>query len=191
LRHIIREHNKIQSGGEIILSGECDGNHNIPLFISMLGEKGNDIELCNVDAIIKINETIRIIIEIEESGFLPTKICGKYLTSNLAKYYQYKKEPPIVLDSSNLIFIQVLDIQKQSEDKEKQFKHIETAIKNLIDVAEDNKFEHGCIKDYYIVPINAKQIKTLYQINEKVDKDEYDKSEYEKIKQIIEKELYL
>ena len=176
---------------EILLSGECGGIHNLPLFISNnpYDKKGNETELCNVDAIIKTNETIRIIIEIEESGFLPTKICGKYLTSNLAKYYQYKKEERIFLDFSNIVFIQILDMQKQSKDKENQFRHIETAIKNLINVAEDNGFDHGCIKDYDMVLLKAKKISELKKITNEIDENEYNKIEYADLKNIIETKL--
>ena len=191
LRHIMKKYaaKKCGSSGKVTLARECDGDHNLPLFTAPDDKKSNATELCNVDAIIMIDQKIKIILEIEESGFLPTKICGKYLTSNLAKYYQYKNGSPIALDSSIVTFIQVLDTQNQSEDKQKQFKHIETAIKNLINVAEDNKFEHGCIKDYNIVLINAKDIKTLKSIDEKIDDNEYNKKEYNKLKNIIENEL--
>jgi len=192
LRHIIRKYNKIKSGGKYFLSGECGGNHNLPLFIrnDTNDTTGNATELCNVDAIIKTSDAIGIIIEIEESGYLPTKICGKYLTSNLAKYYQYKKIDYIPFDSLNISFIQIIDMRKQSKEKEEQFRHIEKAIKNLINVAEKGGFEHGCIKEYNIVLINAKKINGLMEINNEIDENEYNKTkEYAELINIIEAKL--
>ena len=70
----------------LILDPACGGNQNIPLFLK--GQKSNKTEICNVDAAIIRNNKVKVIIEIEESTITPTQICGKLLTSILAKNYK-------------------------------------------------------------------------------------------------------
>ncbi len=126
---------------KIFKSPECGGTHNIPLFCSK--EKANSTEYCNVDLLILKNEKIKVIIEIEESGIIPNKICGKFLTSALSSYYIHESENnrPIDMDNS-VAFIQILDTSKleESTSKKGQFANIEKSIQNVIPV-KGNKID--------------------------------------------------
>lgn len=129
------------SDSKIIKSIECGGNQNIPLFCSR--EKGNDTEYCNVDLLILKNGKIKVIIEIEESGIIPTKICGKFLTSALSSYYIHESENNIPIEMDNSVtFIQILDTSKleESTSKKEQFTNIEKSIKNVIPI-KGNKID--------------------------------------------------
>ncbi|MCZ7360632.1 MAG: hypothetical protein O8C55_11195 [Candidatus Methanoperedens sp.] len=126
---------------KILKSVECGGTQNIPLFCST--EKGNDTEYCNVDLMILKNERIKVIIEIEESGITPSKICGKFLTSALSSNYIHESESnqPIDMDES-VTFIQILDISelKESTSKKEQLSNIEKSIQKIIPV-KDSKID--------------------------------------------------
>jgi hypothetical protein len=193
LRHIMKIMEKSTKEITLKLSPECDGCHNLPLYIKspVENETKSENEMCNVDAMILKNNDINIIIEIEESGFIPTKICGKYLTSNLAKLYQYKTIETIPTKESNILFIQIVDIQYQGQTKKSQFSHIETAINKLLETANDDGFEIGCIKRYKIIQIDGKSINGLNPNNDGEDEKEYDKKEYDELRKIIEDELKL
>lgn len=123
------------SNCKIIKSRECGGNQNIPLFCSK--EKGNDTEYCNVDLLILKNKKIKVIIEIEESGIIPTKICGKFLQSALSSYYIHESENNVPIDMDNSVtFIQILDTSNLEETTSKydQFTNIEKSIQNIIPI---------------------------------------------------------
>ncbi len=75
-----------------------------------------------------------MIIEIEESSIIPTKICGKFLTSRLSRYYipYKKKEIPI---SDRTLFVQVLS-EERIPDKssiQKQWLNIENTLRDMRD----------------------------------------------------------
>ena len=55
---------------------------------------------CSVDGLVLKDGMVSVILEVEESGVRPTKICGKFLTSALASYYIHssqKDEPTEIL----------------------------------------------------------------------------------------------
>ncbi len=112
----------------------CDGKQHIPLFYNPVKSKEN--EFCNVDMMILKHDKIRLIVEIEESNVKPTQVCGKFLTSALAKYFIHyvKNNEPIEMDE-NVTFIQILDTSKLAKGKTKkivQWKQLETSINNLL-----------------------------------------------------------
>ena len=94
-------------GYEVILDPACGGSENIPLFLTR--KKSNDTEVCNVDALILLGGRARVAIEIEESSILPTQICGKLLTTALAKYYIHRNAQDRPIPLQDVLFIQVLD----------------------------------------------------------------------------------
>lgn len=112
----------------------CEGKQHIPLFCNPVKSKEN--EFCNVDMMVLKNDKIRLIIEIEESNVKPTQVCGKFLTSALAKYFIHnsKDNRPIEMDES-VSFIQILDTSKLVKEKTKkimQWKQLETSINNVL-----------------------------------------------------------
>ncbi len=79
---------------------------------------------------------VRAIIEIEESNVKPTRVCGKFLTSALAKYliHKSKGDLPIEMDEE-VAFIQILDSSKLVKGKTKkvdQWKLLEKSISSII-----------------------------------------------------------
>jgi hypothetical protein len=140
------------------LDHDCGTNKNgeqkIPLF---LGIKSNETHLCCVDALLLKNDDVVAVIEIEEadkeeSGFKPSLICGKYLTTALSEQYIHENESDIYI-MKDINFIQiVLDKSQNKLDSRKpeQYKNIENAIKE-----KTLKGNFGCIKTYDLILIPA------------------------------------
>lgn len=82
-----------------------DARQQLPLFSSE--DTSRETQLCKVDMLIVSENKVKVVIEIEESGRIPTKICGKFLTTGLAKLYKPYKGNALSL-ASPLLFIQVL-----------------------------------------------------------------------------------
>jgi hypothetical protein len=136
---------------DVILSQDCGGNQNIPLFVTTT--KSNKTEICDVDAMVKMGDAAKIIIEIEESENKPVHLFGKYLASNLAKLYEDKNGNKVKLPNSSVCFIQIVDTKglPEKSSKPEQFGHIEAAITDLISGAENL----GCVKEYKLFQING------------------------------------
>lgn len=111
----------------------CDGDQRIPLFYDK--EKSRATEYCNVDMLVLRENRVRAIIEIEESNVKPTQICGKFLTSALAKYYihENKENAPVEMFDS-VTFIQIVDSSKLKKNsvKPKQWKALERSIQSIL-----------------------------------------------------------
>ena len=111
----------------------CGGNQHIPLFCDR--KKTRATQYCNVDLLVLKENRVRAIIEIEESNVKPTQVCGKFLTSALARYYIHdNKENEIVEMDEDVAFIQILDASKlrANSAKRKQWKTIERSIKSIL-----------------------------------------------------------
>lgn len=111
----------------------CGGDQHIPLFYDK--EKSRVTEFCNVDMLVLKENRVRAIIEIEESNVKPTQICGKLLTSALARYYihENKENEPFEM-CDNVTFIQIVDSSKLKKNsaKPKQWKTLERSIQNIL-----------------------------------------------------------
>lgn len=125
---------RLAGRGELIRDSACGGAHHLPLFIGPT--KGFDTRMCDVDLLIVSENQIRVIVEIEESGFVPTKICGKFLQAAFATHFIHGSRPVLKLPYSNsVLFVQVLDgskILKQGTRKILQGKLIERHIRNIL-----------------------------------------------------------
>lgn len=112
----------------------CGGKKFLPLFSS--DRRSRDTQLCKVDLMVLKNNTIKVILEVEESGFNPAKICGKFLTSALASYFihnSYGGDP--VGFSDNVKFVQVIDASKfikPGSRKKEQYELINNQINQLL-----------------------------------------------------------
>lgn len=128
---------RLDSRFELVRDPACGGNHHLPLFVGK--QKGRATRMCCVDLLVlEVNSkppnagpgdpvgpirevlkqvlgsgTVRVIVEIEESGFLPTKICGKLLQAALATHFIHdtRREGAIPY-SDQVLFVQVLDGSK-------------------------------------------------------------------------------
>ena len=119
---------------ELLRDPACDGCQQLPLFVGK--EKNRATRMCCVDLLILSDGKVQGIIEIEESGFLPTKICGKFLQAALATHFIHDKqsEEPIPY-AEKVFFIQVLDgskCLKYGSRKDAQAAIIEQEIRNLL-----------------------------------------------------------
>lgn len=118
---------------ELIKDSACGGTQHISLFVEK--EKGFDTRICDVDLLIVVEDKIKVIVEIEESGFFPTKICGKFLQSAIARYFIHDSRPKPVPYDNRVLFIQVLDGSKclpEGNQKNKQAEMIKQKICDLI-----------------------------------------------------------
>jgi hypothetical protein len=89
-----------------------------------------------VDLLVLQSGTVRAIVEIEESGFLPTKICGKFLQAALATHFIHDSRSAATIPyADEVVFIQVLDgskCLKPGTRKDSQAKLIEQQIKDIL-----------------------------------------------------------
>lgn len=92
--------------------------------------------MCCVDLLVLQSGTVRVIIEIEESGFLPTKICGKFLQAALATHFIHDSlAEGAVPYADEVLFIQVLDgskCLKPGTKKDSQAELIERQIRSML-----------------------------------------------------------
>ena len=119
---------------ELVRDTACGGNHQLPLFVGR--RKARDTRMCCVDLLVLQSGTVRAIIEIEESGFLPTKICGKFLQAALATHFIHDSRTETVIPyADEVLFIQVLDgskCLKPGTRKDSQAKLIERQIRGML-----------------------------------------------------------
>ena len=116
---------------KVVLDPACSGSpdQHIPLFLDE--PKSRENQICNVDAVVIEENRIHTVIEIEETSILPTKICGKFLTSALAEFYERKNFHYIL---SNTKFIQIVSDKslKPGSKKQKQAKKIQQKIREML-----------------------------------------------------------
>jgi hypothetical protein len=121
----------------LLRAPECGGSRNLPLFCS--NRKSNDTEYCNVDALAIKNGKIRFLLEIEESGLSPTKVCGKFLTSALSTHFIHDvlNNTATPMDD-NVVFVQVMDSTnlRSRTKKEKQWQALESSIRSILPLGD-------------------------------------------------------
>ena len=148
----------------LIRDEACGGDQQIPLFSSK--EKSWVTELCNVDLLVIKDGKINIIVEIEESNRIPTQICGKFITSALARYYIHESENNVPIGMHDSVkFIQVLDTSNLTErtSKFKQWENLEKSIMNILPIRSSN------IKEYRLFYGNESYFRDKDKCSELVD----------------------
>lgn len=116
---------------ELRCDSACGGKQQLPLFVGPA--KNRTTRMCCVDLLILADGKVRGIMEIEESGFLPTKICGKFFQTALTTHFIHAEGPIPYADK--VFFIQVLDgskCLKSSTQKYSQAKLIEKHIQQML-----------------------------------------------------------
>ena len=119
---------------ELVRDPACGGSQHLPLFVGR--RKARDTRMCCVDLLIISASQVRAIVEIEESGFLPTKICGKFLQAALADHFIHdtRREPALPY-APRVLFVQVLDgskCLKLGTRKDAQAELIEGRIREIL-----------------------------------------------------------
>lgn len=96
--------------------------------------------MCDVDLLTVSENQVRIIVEIEDLGFLPTKICGMFLQSAIAIHFIHNSRLGSALPYGNrMLFVQVLDgskCLKQGTRKDLQGEQIERQIRSMLTLKE-------------------------------------------------------
>jgi hypothetical protein len=137
---------------ELLRDQACGGRINLPLFIGT--RKGYDTRMCCVDLLIVSSGQVRGIVEIEESGFLPTKICGKFLQAALATHFIHDSRSEGMLPyGEKVLFFQVLDgstFKEPHTQKVEQARLIEHHIQELLPIKQ------GSITDYRLFVLASK-----------------------------------
>ncbi len=130
----------ISSDCQLIRDEDCGGTQHIPLFVSE--NKSRKTEYCNVDLLVLKKGKIKIIVEIEETKIGPTQICGKFLTSALARYFIHETmKDKLVGMHDSVTFIQILDSSKLKAERTSKFtqgENLERSINNILPVKESN-----------------------------------------------------
>jgi hypothetical protein len=124
---------RLPSQCKLLKDEACGGRQHLPLFVGT--EKSRSSRMCCVDLLILTDGKVRGIIEIEESGFLPTKICGKFLQAALATHYIHESQLGPIPYAEKVFFLQVLDASKclkTGTSKDTQAQLIEKEIQTLL-----------------------------------------------------------
>lgn len=127
---------------KLILSPECGGKQNIPLFIN--NRKSNATEIANADMILFSNGNVTVIIEIEETNVTPNQISGKLLTSSLSKWHLHDNKNISLLNSPSILFIQIVNssLIKNNSSKIKQWDNLKRELNNILPIGQSkiNKY---------------------------------------------------
>lgn len=128
----------------VIRDEASGGDQRIPLFLSE--RKSRKTEFCNVDLLVLKEGKIRIIVEIEESDVGPTRICGKFLTSALSRFYIHESESNIPIRMHDSVkFVQIANTSGLEEDvtsKFEQWKNLEKAINSVLPLGDSKIQEY-------------------------------------------------
>jgi hypothetical protein len=147
---------RLAGRGEVIRDAACGGSQHLSLFVGTT--KRRDTHMCDVDLLIVSENQVKVIVEIEESGFLPTKICGKFLQSAIATHYIHGLLEGSAFPYGNqVLFIQVLDgskCLKQNTRKDSQGELIEKKICSMI------PFKGNSITDYRLFFVQGVEDRT-------------------------------
>lgn len=130
---------RLDGRGELIKDPACVGGpsgsrlQHLPLFVGVA--KGRVNHMCDADLLVISGGKVRIIVEIEESGFLPTKICGKFLQAALATHFIHDSHKGQAVPYDRVLFIQVIDgsrALRPGSKKELQGQLIEGQIRDMV-----------------------------------------------------------
>jgi hypothetical protein len=125
---------RIAEDSTLLRDPACGGRQHLPLFIGPRRSSASRMGL--VDLLVLSEGRVRLIIEIEESGFLPTKICGKFFQSALATHFIHDlQREPVVPYSDRVLFVQVIDsskFPKKGTRKCAQAKLIKSRIRKML-----------------------------------------------------------
>jgi hypothetical protein len=146
--------------GDVLADPACAGRHRLLLFCNF--DRSRETELCNVDMLILKSNTIRVIVEIEESNVKPVQICGKFLASALCSHYIYGNDSPAPMDDS-VLFIQILDTSelKLGTAKIDQWEIIAKLVQDTIPIKDSSR-----IRQYMMVHGDQNQFLPTHRLEE-------------------------
>ena len=131
---------------KVIRSDHCGGSSRLPLYYHEPtgDERFGSLQYSHVDLLIVVDDKVKGLVEIEESGedTEPKKLFGNFMSSALSKcYIADSKSTPVYVDDA-LIIIQVLDTSglnkartrsgKYKTTKFEQWENVEHSIRDII-----------------------------------------------------------
>lgn len=134
---------------DVVCDPATGGGQLLSLFVGDL--KGRDRRMACADILVVSRGRVRAIVEIEESGFLPTKICGKFLQAAIATHFiPGTRKATAARYAPKVAFLQVLDGSKcikENGRKREQAELIASEIEGLLPI--------GRISEYRLVFVNG------------------------------------
>jgi len=167
---VLQEAARNASETSALLDPACGGSQHLPLFLS--SEKSRRTRLCCVDGLILQRGRIKVVVEIEESGRKPTKVCGKFFSAALAAGFIHDSHGGnlIPMDES-AVFVQVLDTDRIAFERTARFhqwEQVATAIKARLPIpgASIRHYDlfQGCVDDF--APAGARRSDLLRRLIE-------------------------
>lgn len=137
--------------GRLIVDDAANGKQHIPLYLTE--NICREHRLCCVDAMILVDDQVRLLVEIEESNVKPTQVAGKFLTSALAGHYVHRKEERSIQTLEGISFLQVVSAAKfkKNSKKKAQLALLAEAIQNELPLGSVSRYELfvGKTPDFY------------------------------------------
>ncbi len=120
---------------EVLLGSDCGGKQKLPLYTTPIPSdeaKHTEADMLVLRTVGPRGSKVRVIIEIEESGFTPVKVFGKFAASATASYFIPRSgEPPVEFDDPT-VFVQVLDTASMKAEETAKFRQFD-ALTSTID----------------------------------------------------------
>ena len=119
----------------------CSGQQRIPLFLAL--EKSRATWICDVDALIVVNQEVRVIVEIDESDVKPTKISGKFFNTVLADCYIHDSVGGAIRMAEAVTFMKFLSTSglPTRTHKRRQWKNIAKTIRSRLPLGNIAAYE--------------------------------------------------
>jgi hypothetical protein len=116
--------------GEPLLGKDCGGDQHVQLFCNNRAARAS--RFCSIDAAVRTNDELKIIIEIEESDIRPVALLGKVSASARASHCIHKRV--IYPIAARAPFIQVIDTRKLSSRSSKldQCRYLLESVRNTL-----------------------------------------------------------
>jgi hypothetical protein len=103
---------------------------------------------CNVDLLVLRENEVRVVLEVDETGYSPTKICGKFLATALCKRFRHPRlAPEPVPLSVRTLFVQIIPCPDKSlprSRKSAQVLSLERSIRAVLPI-------HGSTVSEYLL----------------------------------------
>ncbi|MGA2297945.1 MAG: hypothetical protein ABSG15_10395 [FCB group bacterium] len=140
----------LNNSTDLYLDPACGGEHRLPFYISVNANRSTCVS--NVDLILVKDEIVKLVCEIEESGFIPTKIYGKVFSTASALLCKLKGIKRFDVDKKG-IFLHIISknnidknlVNGKNTNKFNQFIWVEESIQDILIRA------NLWIKEYYLI----------------------------------------
>jgi hypothetical protein len=121
-------------GCKVVRGKDCGVKQELRLYVDDPKPDPDAKRYCQVDILILKEKSVRGIIEIEESGFEPIKIFGKFFASAFSTFFHNESHGYVRIPMSDCtFFLQVVDSSKlEGGSKREQFWNVRQSITSVI-----------------------------------------------------------